>query len=108
MKFNLKLSIKIFIFVIVFLILFEVLGISSVIISWTQSLMVDEAQDKYPLENWQLVGLMLTIFFMFLSSILGNIVARKKNRNVWFWSLTCFIFNIYAFIILIFLPKAKE
>ena len=55
-----------------------------------------------------LINLVVMISVMVTSAIIGYRLSIKKKRNQTFWMVLCFIFNIWALIILWFLPVSKK
>lgn len=51
------------------------------------------------------IGLSLTFFLSLITSYIGFLFAKKKNRDRKTWIVLCFFLNIWGVIILLFLPK---
>ena len=60
------------------------------------------------ISRFQFLNLFGISIFMILFSIFGFFLSKKKGRNRFKWSLLCFFFNFWAFIILWFLPTLNN
>jgi hypothetical protein len=58
---------------------------------------------RFQLLNLVVMGLLMVSF-----SILGFFQAKKKRRNRFVWLILCFLFNFWAFIILLLLPVKRK
>jgi hypothetical protein len=56
----------------------------------------------------QLLNLVVMGLLMVSFAILGFFQAKKKRRNRFVWSSLCFVFNLWAFIILLLLPALNK
>jgi cytochrome bd-type quinol oxidase subunit 2 len=99
MKLKQKIAFKIVLTYIIIFILFETcmsfLNLSEIIF--------DSFLFRYP----ELVSLS-TFLFGGLMSFLGYILSKRKNKDKKKWAILCFIFNIWALIILYFLPSEEK
>lgn len=55
----------------------------------------------------QLLNLLVMSLFILLSMVIGFFLAKKKGRSRSLWSILCFLFNIWALIILWLLPSSN-
>jgi hypothetical protein len=55
----------------------------------------------------QLLNLAFMILLMFSCSILGFFLSKRKGRDKFAWGVLCFFFNVWALILLWFLPGSK-
>ena len=55
----------------------------------------------------QLLNLLVMSLFILLSMVIGFFLAKKKGRSRCLWSILCFLFNIWALIILWLLPSSN-
>jgi len=58
--------------------------------------------------RFRLLNLVVMSLLMISFSILGFFQAKKKRRNRFVWLILCFLFNLWAFIILLLLPALND
>ena len=63
---------------------------------------------EYKISSYRLYNLIAMLFVMTFSALIGNRISIRKKRNQMLWTVLCFIFNIWAVIILWFLPVAAN
>lgn len=59
---------------------------------------------EYKMSSYRLYNFIAMFFVMIVSALIGRRISKKKKRNQTLWTALCFIFNIWAVIILWFLP----
>lgn len=55
----------------------------------------------------QALGIGITLVVMGVCSLLGSLLAQRKNRPLLKWMLLCFLFNVWALIVLWSLPEME-
>ena len=60
------------------------------------------------IRRFQLLNLFGIGLFMTLSSVFGFFLSKRKNRNRLKWSVLCFFFNLWALLVLWFLPASNN
>ena len=55
----------------------------------------------------QIINLLVMILLISLSGLMGYHLSKKKGKNKLKWVALCFLFNIWALIVLWFLPETK-
>lgn len=56
-------------------------------------------------EDYRYLSFLVPIGVSILTSGVGYLIAKKKNRNKIKWTLLCFIFSIWGVAVLLFLPS---
>lgn len=59
---------------------------------------------EFKISTYRFYNLIVMLFVMTFSALIGNRISIRKKRNQTLWTVLCFIFNIWAVIILWFLP----
>jgi len=102
---------KIFVAIVIFLLAFICLGLAIFQFGlgnlW-ERFYRDLRQSAPNMVHLQILNVVVVGLFMALFGILGFFQAKKKRRNRIVWSLLCFLFNLWAFIILSLLPVLNE
>lgn len=66
----------------------------------------ESVKDKNYFHELQLLSIFIGGLVAISCSIVGYYIAKKRRRNRIIWTILCFFFNFWAFIILLFLPAS--
>jgi hypothetical protein len=55
----------------------------------------------------QFLGVVIYLGLGVSFSIGGYYCAKRKNRNVWIWAIACFLWNLWAYLLILCLPSRK-
>ena len=55
----------------------------------------------------QVLGVIIYILLGISFSAVGYYVAKRKNRNAWGWAIVCFLWNLWAYLLILCLPSKK-
>lgn len=55
----------------------------------------------------QFLGVVIYLVLGVSFSIGGYYCAKRKNRNVWIWAIACFLWNLWAYLLILCLPSRK-
>jgi hypothetical protein len=55
----------------------------------------------------QVIGVLIYLVLGISFCIGGYYCAKRKNRNVWIWAIACFLWNLWAYLLILCLPSRK-
>jgi cytochrome bd-type quinol oxidase subunit 2 len=59
-------------------------------------------------EGYRYLSFLLLMAFSVLTCYAGYLFAKKKKRDKRLWAILCFFLNIWALIVLLFLPSERK
>lgn len=100
---------RIWIGLLIFLIFFIALGFATFKLGlghFVAKCIEDLENTNLYIHHSQLVSLIVVGLFVIIFSVLGFFLAKKRGRDRFTWTILCFFFNFWAFIILLLLPAS--
>jgi len=56
----------------------------------------------------QFLGVVIYLALGISFSVGGYYCAKRKNRNVWIWAIACFLWDLWAYLLILCLPSRKS
>jgi hypothetical protein len=56
----------------------------------------------------QFLGVVIYLGLGVSFSVGGYYCAKRKNRNIWIWAIACFLWNLWAYLLILCLPSRKS
>jgi hypothetical protein len=92
-----------FLFILVLVAIF-VIDIRALVYDFFSSIGKGEVSLSYH----QLLNLVVMLFVFVVFAFIGYRLSKKKRRNQILWTILCFLFNVWAVLVLWFLPILKK